>query len=407
MLEQPFFGRRLKELRAQRGLSQAALAGEELSTGYLSRLESGARPPTERVVAYLANKLDVPASVFEETSAGLAHILAMVTSAADDGDAAATLSAAIVAEGEHNPSLRWQGLWLLARLEDQFGQYRKELNYLQELVRLSDEVRTPELRARARVQMARCLRALGDNDQARVCATEAYDIAQEHELSVPDTAAALLVLVAAEAEAGRLSEARVHADDLCRLAEQVTGVLPVEALWAAAAVRIRQGEAAAAHELIVDALGRLDSHDDLRLWIRLRLAAASMNLQALPPQTERARQYLGEAEPALALTGTRLHQQEFTALQAHLAFREGRTTDARKLCESLGEDEDLLLSFRDQVRLNVVHGQVLIQQGEFEEGARRLRALAIEAEEARNLDLAAEVWRTLAEVLAPEKDAER
>ena len=48
------FGLRLKALRQQQGLSQAALAGNEISTGYLSRLESGARNPTERVIAYLA-----------------------------------------------------------------------------------------------------------------------------------------------------------------------------------------------------------------------------------------------------------------------------------------------------------------------------------------------------------------
>ncbi|SCF80808.1 Helix-turn-helix domain-containing protein [Streptomyces sp. Ncost-T6T-2b] len=53
------FGARLKALRLQRGLSQASLAGEEISTGYLSRLETGARQPTERVSAYLAKQLGV------------------------------------------------------------------------------------------------------------------------------------------------------------------------------------------------------------------------------------------------------------------------------------------------------------------------------------------------------------
>ncbi|XIE81676.1 helix-turn-helix domain-containing protein [Streptomyces sp. SBR177] len=81
MLEQPIFGRRLRELRLERGLSQAALAGHEISTGYLSRLESGARPPTDRVVAYLAERLGVPASTFAEVETGsLAHVLARVTS---------------------------------------------------------------------------------------------------------------------------------------------------------------------------------------------------------------------------------------------------------------------------------------------------------------------------------------
>ncbi|MGN5376796.1 helix-turn-helix domain-containing protein [Streptomyces lasalocidi] len=62
MLHQPAFGRRLRKLRQARGLSQTALAGDGMSTGYLSRLESGARQPTERAVAYLAVRLDLEPS---------------------------------------------------------------------------------------------------------------------------------------------------------------------------------------------------------------------------------------------------------------------------------------------------------------------------------------------------------
>jgi transcriptional regulator with XRE-family HTH domain len=51
------FGLRLRTSRQERGLSQVALAGKEISTGYLSRLESGARLPTERVIVYLADRL--------------------------------------------------------------------------------------------------------------------------------------------------------------------------------------------------------------------------------------------------------------------------------------------------------------------------------------------------------------
>lgn len=65
MTDESSFGARLKALRLQRGLSQAALAGEEISTGYLSRLESGARQPTERVIAYLAKQLGVDRVAFE------------------------------------------------------------------------------------------------------------------------------------------------------------------------------------------------------------------------------------------------------------------------------------------------------------------------------------------------------
>ncbi|TYB68461.1 helix-turn-helix domain-containing protein [Nonomuraea sp. PA05] len=53
MREQPVLGRRLRQRRTERGLTLAALAGEGMSTGYLPRLESGARQPTERAIAHL------------------------------------------------------------------------------------------------------------------------------------------------------------------------------------------------------------------------------------------------------------------------------------------------------------------------------------------------------------------
>jgi len=52
------FGLRLRELRQRRGVSQAELAGEELSPSYVSRLEAGRRVPTEAVVRLLARRLD-------------------------------------------------------------------------------------------------------------------------------------------------------------------------------------------------------------------------------------------------------------------------------------------------------------------------------------------------------------
>lgn len=52
------FGRRLREVRVSRGLSQVDLAGEELSPSYISRLEAGQRIPTDAVVRLLAKRLD-------------------------------------------------------------------------------------------------------------------------------------------------------------------------------------------------------------------------------------------------------------------------------------------------------------------------------------------------------------
>ncbi|MER7901525.1 helix-turn-helix domain-containing protein [Streptomyces sp. NPDC096046] len=396
MVEQPAFGRRLKELRTERGLSQAALAGDDMSTGYLSRLESGARQPTARVIAYLAERLQVDPCEFDVPSVGsVAEALALATSA-DGDEALQKLAAALELSPAVDPTLRWQALWLLADAHARRGARQEESVLLEELVHTSEELMLPELQCRARTQLARCLRTLGDIPRALKAGQEACRLAYDHKLPVQDTGAALLTLVSVEAEAGRLSDARAHADDLVELVAERNGTLRTEALWAAATVTFRQGDSATARDLLEQALAELDSRLDLVLWMRLRLAAASLYLQASPRQLDECRQRLDEAEPALSLVGTPVHQQEMLTLRVHLAFEEGRYADARAAHDELVLDE-LRLTYRDRIRLDVLHNRLLILEGQAQQGIQQLRELAERAQQTSNIDLAAEIWRTLAE----------
>ncbi|MBT2677297.1 helix-turn-helix domain-containing protein [Streptomyces sp. SD31] len=396
MVEQPAFGRRLRELRTERGLSQAAVAGDDMSTGYLSRLESGARQPTARVIAYLAERLRVDPSEFDEPSVGsVAEALALATSA-DGDEALQKLAAALELSPAVDPTLRWQALWLLAAAAARRGARQEEADLLDELVHTSEELMLPELQCRARAQLARCLRTLGEIPRALKAGQEACRLAYDHKLSVQDTGAALLTLVSVEAEAGRLSDARAHADDLVELVPEHAGTLRAEALWAAATVHFRQGDSAAARELLERALAEFDSRLDLVLWMRLRLAAASLYLQASPRQLDECRRRLDEAEPALSLLGTPVHHQEMLTLRVHLAFEEGRYADARAAHDELVLD-DLRLTYRDRIRLDMLHNRLLILEGHAQQGVQQLRELAERAQQTSNIDLAAEIWRTLAE----------
>src|SRR5260370_7925163 len=53
----PTLGQRLRALRAERGLSQADLAGDLVSPSYVSLIESGRRSPERDVLEGLARKL--------------------------------------------------------------------------------------------------------------------------------------------------------------------------------------------------------------------------------------------------------------------------------------------------------------------------------------------------------------
>ncbi|MFF1381838.1 helix-turn-helix domain-containing protein [Streptomyces sp. NPDC058308] len=404
-MEQPLFGRRLKELRLARGLSQSSLAADEISTGYLSRLESGRRQPTERVVAYLAKQLDVDRGAFEvqSTNTSLAQALSLASSADGTGSVEA-LMAALEQPDTGDPSLRWQALWLVARHWRQLGDRAEELACLKELDSIAEELDLPELRCRGWAALARCLRSVGEVNQAIEVASKAVQLAREAQLSLPDTSAALMALVSAEAEEGRLPDARAHVDELVELVGESGGVLRAEALWSAATVRLRQGDQEAAREYLERAVEFFDSRTDLTLWARLRLAAASMYLQSSPPLVDRAAERLREAEVALGFVGSPLLNQELLTLRAHLAFEQGDHAQARAHLAKLHEDE-LWLTYRDRVRLGVLEGRLLILEGDMQEGLRRLKELGEEARRASNVDLAAEIWRLLSEAL--ESAAER
>ncbi|MFD7460666.1 helix-turn-helix domain-containing protein, partial [Streptomyces sp. NPDC059868] len=102
MLTQPSFGRRLKQLRQQRGKTQSDLTGPGMSSAYLSRLESGARPPTERAVAILAERLGVPTGAFEATDpSDLVDVLAAVLVAGDESGHARRMLESALSRAEH------------------------------------------------------------------------------------------------------------------------------------------------------------------------------------------------------------------------------------------------------------------------------------------------------------------
>ncbi|MFD5618415.1 helix-turn-helix domain-containing protein [Streptomyces yangpuensis] len=398
MLEQPEFGQLVKTLRQERGLSQAEVAKEGMSTAYLSRLESGARRPTAKVLDHLTRRLGVPASVFQGTRTSLlGQALASASSSDDTDDAVRLLGEAVQAESGEDLSLRWLSLWKLAQLHAKQGKRQDELAAARELTQIGDRLEVATLQVRSRTLLARCLRAVGDIDEARAVARTAFGAAGNGAVPVADTIRAQLVLVSVVAESGLITEARRLADELLEPIDVLPPVLRAEALWSAANVRIRQGDDHCAAGQLQRALTELSGHDDL--MPRLRLAASSLYLQMTPRRVTEAQQLLAEAERALGLFGGPLHRLELLVLKAHLAFQQGALAQADALCEQL-TDALPQLTFRDRIRLEVLAHQIRILEGDREAGVRRVEELALEAQNASNVHLASEVWRTLAETLA-------
>ncbi|MFE4206326.1 helix-turn-helix domain-containing protein [Streptomyces goshikiensis] len=400
-LQQPEFGARLRELRVKLGLSQQQLAGEGLSAGYLSRLESGARPPTARTIEYLSERLQVSPDTFKGTVVDpIAQAVTVASSTEDQSRAVHLLETALAMELDRDDAaVRWQALRLLAEHQRQQGARDQERDNLVRLVRLSDRFDVPEARAYSRLHLARCERALGQMEKAHEMAQEALAITTEHDLPPGDRAGALMVLISTEVLVGDLAEAQKHAAELEEIADRGGEVLHAEALWTAAHVHLRNSDHAGAAERLDRALASLDSRTNPLLWLRLRLAAASLSLQMSPRRLDAAERCLAEAAPAVDLIGTPLHRQEYTLLKAQLNFQRDDLGEARRLLDSLDE-QTLLLAYQDRLAWDVLRSQLRILGSDRAQGIEGLRRLAEEAEGRSNVDLSKEIWRALAETLA-------
>ncbi|MEU5385868.1 helix-turn-helix domain-containing protein [Kitasatospora cineracea] len=402
MSTQPTFGRRLRQLRQQRGKTQADLAGPGMSAAYLSRLESGTRPPTERALAYLAERLNVQISDFQTTEpTDLVDVLAtvLVSGGEDTRSERYQLEEALNHAKPVDPALRWQAYAQLSKLMSAQGDRGAELDVVETLTSLSDELGHATLQLHSRLRLARCLRALGQAERARAVALEALELAARAALANRETVRCQLLLASATAELGDLAEAARLSSEICEELATATGTLAAEAYWTAATVATRQGHHARSAELLERALAALDSRDDLTLWMRLRLAAAALALQALPPDLTKAENYLDQVRPALDLIGEPLHVQEYTFLRAQLAYAQGDLDRASTLCEQT-QQANSKLTFRDGVRLRMLQLQVRTSQGD-PAAISELQSLASEVHSCGMLDLAAEVWRAAAESRAP------
>ncbi|MFD3515440.1 helix-turn-helix domain-containing protein [Streptomyces sp. NPDC058657] len=404
MLEQPGFGRRLRQLRLQQGKSQSELTGPGMSAAYLSRLESGARRPTDRVVAYLAEHLEVPVKSFAEHTENDLTDLVMTLSSRPDGERDAEirdlLDNALSVATEVDATTRWEALALFARQHAVQGEFREEQKVLDELAVMSRDLKRPALQVHVLQRIARCSRSLGNMENTRQAAREALELSRRHQLHVltADLVRIKLLLISAEAELGNLAEAARLSAEVLESLPRREGALAAEAYWTASTVSTRQGNFAWAHECIQEALTALDSHEDLTLWMRLRLAAVSLSLQSVPPLLDEAQELLAEVEPALQLAGVPRNLQELHLLKAQLAFQQGDMTGASTIVES-AEGERHLLTYRDQIRFRILRELLAGRSGD-PDAARRLRELATQVQAARMPDLSAEVWRAAAESAA-------
>lgn len=407
-------GQRIRAARVAKGWTQTQLAGEDISVGYVSRIESGQRRPNSQTLDDLAARLGVPTE----------HLLRGVTAREYD-EIKLTLDFAELSleTGQHleaevqarqaidrasvasQDELVFRGRYIVARALEGQGNLDDAILELEGLVYARQG---GLLRVKSAIAMVRCLKESGDLNQAievgeRVMAQLSGSLVESC-----DEAVQLAVTVAlAYFVRGDVG----HAIRMCRKAIVKAEALdsPVaraSAYWNASLFESERGAVSNAVPLAERALALLAEGQDSRNLARLRTALGSMQLELDPPDVSEAKRHLEKAAEELAWSSAssiEIARNDLSIARAH--FLDGEMSRAHDMCTQIiiaVEGEAPILAADAQS----LAGQVAAAHGDVE-GAKAAyrRAVFLLTGVGADRD-AAQLWFELADLLEEVGDVE-
>ncbi|WP_242454285.1 helix-turn-helix domain-containing protein [Bailinhaonella thermotolerans] len=301
----------MRALRLNRRLSQAQLAGPDLSDSYVSLIESGKRMPTPAVVRLLAERLGCTADFLLhgveprqriDAEYGLRH--AELELRHGDALAAAERFAAIAAsESEDNPAVAAMARLGHARALESAGR-------LPEAVRAYEELRQEAAHHPERfsdlsliVALCRCYRVAGDVLRARELGSAALEVAERLDLVRGQDAIQLAsALVATEHDSG-VANAVPYAERVLLAAQPVQAVDrsdEINVLWDTSLRAASASEPALAIKLADEAVAASTHAGTSVDLARLALGCARIALRGEPPRIQRAEEFADLAQRSLA-----------------------------------------------------------------------------------------------------------
>ncbi|MFI0960798.1 helix-turn-helix domain-containing protein [Streptomyces sp. NPDC021080] len=402
-------GTRIRRLRRSAGMSQADLAGGDLSASYISLLEAGKRTPSAEVLAQLAKRLDCDLSDLtgapsEVPVKELEVELNYAEMALNNGDPNAAFEAYRVVQEKvtvsAQPEVWYRAEHGMARSLEHGGRLEEAVARLEALHSASLE--RPDLvpRLTTVIALCRCYRELGDLSHSIEVAEATLAELEKLELGPTVIGVELLsTLVGVYMERGDMHRASYLAT---RAIEQAGAITDSRALgaayWNASVVMHRNGNTADALTLIEKALAIYAEGDDQRALARLRNAYAMVLLQSETAQPEVARDVLGQSLASLRDVGSSVDVAYCLSALAQAELRLGNGAaaieHAEHALELLGPDHRLQ-SARNHLVLaaaRLARGERKSAQDAYERGA-----LMLEASESNRQ--AAFAWAELAEIL--------
>jgi transcriptional regulator with XRE-family HTH domain len=313
-------GERLLRLRTDAGMSQADVAGADMSPAYVSLIEKGKRHPSLEMVHALAARLDVTVEDLlddepSERSRRIDLEIMFAKLAIEHGEAADARDRlqALLGEGKLRRAVRDEVRFLLARAYDHLDDSQAAIALL---TRLFDECR----KGSAHVPMCdvgimlvgRYISA-GDLGQATQAGEIAIEAAEAQGMAgSADYYDLVATVLLAYIERGDYSHATAELNRVLATLEGADHVDPAVAkpgqgalYWNAAVLAERQGEVHHAVKLAEKALGHMSELDNKRDFARLRMELAGLVLLADPTEIARAKDLLDRCEADLQDLGSR------------------------------------------------------------------------------------------------------
>ncbi|UUW90412.1 helix-turn-helix domain-containing protein [Pimelobacter simplex] len=407
-------GRRMRIARVAAGMTQAQVAGDDVSAAYLSRIEDGQRRPEAGLLERMANRmgvtledllLDVPRDKVHELRLAVDHARLSLISGDPDGALAAVGAVLDDPATERIDFVQRAARQVRAGALEASGDLDGAILLLEDLT----SAPTPDAGwLEALVALCRCYRDSGDHTRAISIAERSATMIDELGLSGLSEAVELTVTVAGAYELqGDTGQAmRMCARTLEAAEQHDSAVGKATAYWKASRAEAQRGGTQAALELSDKALALFALSDDNRNLATLRAQVANLQLLSDPADPAAALATLAGAEQELAWSGasaTEVALVHLTRGKAHFALgdHDAARSCVEKATATAPEDASVL-----RASVSVLRGRIAFADGD-REAARELFRDGVTALTAAGSDRrAAQLWFELAELLTEVGDTE-
>lgn len=403
-------GERVRNLRLSKHLSQAQLAGTELSDSYISLIESGKRTPTPAVVRLLASRLGCLPEYLSEgvepeerlhLQVRVRHAeLALLGGEAEQALAAFT---EILAAVDNDADLEKRARWGQARALEALGHGEDAIKALEELREEAGRDRGRAGWLSVVIVLARCYRAAGDLGRTIALGESALNRLTELELLGGEEAAEVgRTLIATYLDRGETAQARRLAERLLDASEPDATVM-IAAYRRASRKALEDGTGGESLFLADRALALHSGAGLTRAQARLRVTSARTLLphDGSPEAAERALALLTEAEPALTGTDAAECVIEMARSKMLLGDSSAAVAMAQRVLDELPSRPGGSVT---AIRARLMLAQALVSAGEQAEARTALHATSEALAALPASRATARVWRELGDLFGSAGD---